>query len=100
ETGFLPINLFETVGAFLLGFSMLIFAWNAVVSIRRGVLAGNDPWLANTLEWITTSPPPDYNFASLPRIRSERPLRDLRQAAISGDGLRSQPALESGHAVA
>jgi len=100
ETGFLPVNIFETVGAFLLGFSMLIFAWNAIVSWRRGIVAGNDPWLANTLEWLTTSPPPAYNFASLPRIRSERPLRDLRQAALSGDGLRAQPALESGHAMA
>jgi cytochrome c oxidase subunit I len=100
ETGFLPVNVFMTVGAFLLGFSMLIFAWNAIQSLRRGVLAGNDPWLANTLEWLTTSPPPAYNFASLPRIRSERPLRDLRMAALSGDGLHAQRALESGRAVA
>ncbi len=96
ETGFLPINLFETAGAFLLGFSMLIFAWNAIASWRRGAPAGNDPWLGNTLEWLTTSPPPAYNFASLPRIRSERPLRDLRMAALSGDGV-AQHALESGH---
>jgi heme/copper-type cytochrome/quinol oxidase subunit 1 len=96
ETGFLPINVFETVGAFMLGFGVLIMAWNAVTSWRRGALAGNDPWLANTLEWLTTSPPPAYNFASLPRIRSERPLRDLRMAALGGDGLRAQPALESG----
>jgi cytochrome c oxidase subunit I len=100
ETGFLPLNAFETVGAFLLGFSMLIFAWNAVQSWRRGVEAGNDPWLANTLEWLTTSPPPAYNFASLPRIRSERPLRDLRMAALSADGVAARPALESGHTTA
>jgi cytochrome c oxidase subunit 1 len=97
ETGFLPINVFETVGGFLLGFSMLIFAWNAIVSWRRGLAAGNDPWLGNTLEWLTTSPPPAYNFASLPRIRSERPLRDLRRAALASDGEHPQPALESGH---
>src|SRR6266545_1185732 len=96
ETGFLPVNVFETVGAFLLGFSMLIFAWNALASWRRGAPAGNDPWLGNTLEWLTTSPPPAYNFASLPRIRSERPLRDLRMVALSGDGV-AQHALESGH---
>jgi cytochrome c oxidase subunit I len=100
ETGFLPINVIETVGAFLLGFSMLIFAWNALGSLRKGIPAGNDPWLGNTLEWLTTSPPPPYNFTSLPRIRSERPLRDLRLAALSGDGLRPQAALESGHAPA
>src|SRR5215471_8552913 len=86
ETGFLPLNVVETAGAFLLGLSVLIFVWNMLVSWRRGVLAGNDPWLGNTLEWLTTSPPPVYNFASLPRIRSERPLRDLRMAALGGDG--------------
>jgi heme/copper-type cytochrome/quinol oxidase subunit 1 len=99
ETGFLPWNLAETAGAFLLGFSMLIFVWNALVSWARGAPAGNDPWLANTLEWITTSPPPAYNFGSLPRIRSERPLRDLRLAGPGADGLRAQQpraAIESG----
>jgi cytochrome c oxidase subunit 1 len=99
ETGFLPLNLVETIGAFLLGFSMLICVWNVLVSRVRGPAAGNDPWLANTLEWLTTSPPPAYNFATLPRIRSERPLRDLRQAAFGTDGLgipRPRPALEAG----
>jgi heme/copper-type cytochrome/quinol oxidase subunit 1 len=98
ETGFLPLNVVETVGAFMLGISMLIFLWNALASWRSGPAAGNDPWLANTLEWLTTSPPPEYNFASLPRIRSERPLRDLRLAALTGDGIHAatRPALESG----
>jgi cytochrome c oxidase subunit 1 len=102
ETGFLTLNIVETIGAFLLGMSMLIFVWNAWVSRSRGAAAGNDPWLANTLEWLTTSPPPAYNFGTLPRIRSERPLRDLRQAALGGDGLqaaRARPALESGTAT-
>jgi heme/copper-type cytochrome/quinol oxidase subunit 1 len=102
ETGFLPWNLIETAGAFLLGLATLIFLWNAVVSWSRGAPAGNDPWLANTLEWLTTSPPPAYNFASLPRIRSERPLRDLR-LALGSDGLHApQPraALDSGHVPA
>ncbi|MDQ3811862.1 MAG: cytochrome c oxidase subunit I [Chloroflexota bacterium] len=99
ETGFLPWNLVETVGAFLLGFSMLIFLWNAIASWRHGARAGNDPWLANTLEWLTTSPPPAYNFAALPRIRSERPLRDLRVTALGGDGATPRP-LESGATAA
>jgi heme/copper-type cytochrome/quinol oxidase subunit 1 len=98
ETGFLPLNVVETIGAFMLGFSILIFIWNARMSWARGAPAGNDPWLANTLEWLTTSPPPVYNFGSLPRIRSERPLRDLRLAALGGDGAlaRPRPALDSG----
>jgi heme/copper-type cytochrome/quinol oxidase subunit 1 len=95
ETGFLPWNLLETIGAFLMGISVLIFVWNLLSSWRGGAVAGNDPWLANTLEWLTTSPPPEYNFASLPRIRSERPLRDLRLAAPLTPA-RERPALESG----
>jgi cytochrome c oxidase subunit I len=97
ETGFLPWNVVETLGAFMMFFAIFIFVWNMAASMRSGALAGNDPWLANTLEWLTTSPPPEYNFASLPRIRSERPLRDLRLAALGGDGYqRARPALESG----
>jgi cytochrome c oxidase subunit 1 len=97
ETGFLPWNVVETVGAFLMGISILIFVWNMLAAWRTGPEAGNDPWLANTLEWLTSSPPPEYNFVSLPRIRSERPLRDLRLAALADDTSRAPvPALESG----
>jgi cytochrome c oxidase subunit 1 len=102
ETGFLTWNVIETVGAFILGLSTLIFVWNLAVSWARGPRAGNDPWLANTLEWLTTSPPPAYNFSVLPRIRSERPLRDLRHAlALSTNGATApQPALEGRTPVA
>jgi cytochrome c oxidase subunit 1 len=55
-----------------------VFAWNAIVSLRRGAVAGNDPWDAWTLEWSTTSPPPEYNFATMPTVRSRRPLWDLK----------------------
>ena len=49
---------------------------------RTGVRAGNDPWLADTLEWYTTSPPPPDNFdRPSPYVTSARPLRDLRRAA-------------------
>jgi heme/copper-type cytochrome/quinol oxidase subunit 1 len=97
DTGFLPLNVLETVGAFLMGISILIFVWNVLAAWRGGPVAGNDPWLANTLEWLTTSPPPEYNFVSLPRIRSERPLRDLRLAVLADDASRAPlPALEGG----
>lgn len=106
EAGFLPLNVLATMGAFLLGFSALLFTVNAIVSWRTGPPAGNDPWLANTLEWLPTSPPPAYNFAAVPRVRSERPLRDLRLAVLaarssgSGNGTHSHPAAEgNGHSA-
>ena len=47
---------------------------------RQGRPAGDDPWQGHTLEWATSSPPPRYNFAALPAIRSYAPLLDLRES--------------------
>ncbi len=74
-------NLIATIGAFMIATSVLIFMVNFIQSLRRGEPAGNDPWEGNTLEWTTTSPPPEHNFAVLPSVNSERPVRDLRLAA-------------------
>src|SRR5579884_69925 len=76
--GWGDINLLETIGSFILTAGILLLFWNIYVSLRRGQPAGNDPWDAWTLEWATTSPPPAYNFATLPPIRSNRPLWDLK----------------------
>jgi heme/copper-type cytochrome/quinol oxidase subunit 3 len=71
------LNFISTVGAFLLGASVLVLLWNIVVSLRNGQPAGDNPWEAWTLEWATTSPPPVQNFDRVPPIRSRRPLWDL-----------------------
>ena len=57
---------------------MLFLVVNIVDSLRRGAVAGDDPWDAWTLEWSTTSPPPPYNFETIPVVRSARPLWDLK----------------------
>jgi cytochrome c oxidase subunit 1 len=59
---------------------MIVFFVNLVISIRRRVPAPVDPWEGHTLEWATTSPPPRFNFVSIPPIGSYAPLLDLRQA--------------------
>jgi len=71
------LNLISTLGAFLLGLSVLILLWNIIISLRRGRLAGDNPWQAWTLEWAATSPPPQQNFDRVPPINSRRPLWDL-----------------------
>jgi cytochrome c oxidase subunit 1 len=75
------MNQIATAGSFVLSIGVLMVVWNCLKSLRDGRIAGNDPWRANSLEWWTTSPPPAHNFDSLPPIRSERPLWDLRKAA-------------------
>ncbi len=71
-------NMVVTIGAFIQAIAVLIFVYNLVRSHFYGELAGNDPWDAWTLEWATTSPPPSYNFAEDPMVRSRRPLWDLK----------------------
>lgn len=59
-------NMLATFGAILLGLSTLPFIYNAIVSWARGPRAGNNPWKALTLEWGTSSPPPEHNFDTPP----------------------------------
>jgi cytochrome c oxidase subunit I len=76
--GWGTLNLIVTIGAFIQGAAILVFVANLVYSYFKGPKAGNDPWDAWTLEWSVSSPPPAYNFASIPVVESRRPLWDLK----------------------
>jgi cytochrome c oxidase subunit 1 len=65
---FVPLNVLATVGGLLLGFAVLPFIYNAVVSWARGPKASDNPWGALTLEWQTSSPPPEHNFTEPPKV--------------------------------
>jgi cytochrome c oxidase subunit 1 len=66
--GLVPLNQFMTYSAFGLGLAQLIFAYNFFASLIAGPKAPDNPWHANTLEWTTTSPPPHYNYATIPHV--------------------------------
>lgn len=72
-------NLVSTIGAFILGFGVLLTVINIARSVKVGAIAGPDPWKGNTLEWYTTSPPPVNNFDVIPRVRSAEPMKDFRR---------------------
>ncbi|MBX6384680.1 MAG: cytochrome c oxidase subunit I [Microbispora sp.] len=84
--GFTWMHQVSSAGAFLLGLSTLPFLYNIWWTARHGKkVTVNDPWgHANSLEWATSCPPPRHNFLSIPPIRSERPVFDLRYPRLGG----------------
>jgi cytochrome c oxidase subunit 1 len=61
-------NLFISLSSFVLGFSTLIFIYNVVASWRAGPRAPANPWRGLTLEWQVSSPPPIFNFDTIPTV--------------------------------
>jgi cytochrome c oxidase subunit 1 len=81
DAGWTLLNQISTVGAFLLAIGTIPFLLAVAGALRRPPDQPSDPWGGNSLEWATTSPPPEHDFDRLPPIRSERPVFDARMAA-------------------
>ncbi|HEX6833891.1 MAG TPA: cbb3-type cytochrome c oxidase subunit I, partial [Rudaea sp.] len=81
-------NFIATIGAYLIAASVLVFIANVIASLRKGEPAGDNPWQAPTLEWATSSPPPPYNFAAVPRVDSLTPLWSDEESLPAFSGLR------------
>jgi cytochrome c oxidase subunit I len=71
-------NQISTIGALIQTPSYAIFVFNVFYSLKHGKPARSDPWDAWTLEWTTASPPPSYNFETVPTVHSRRPLWDQK----------------------
>lgn len=95
------LNLISTVGAFIFALGVLLFLINVMKSLRTGAPAGNNPWDAPTLEWSTTSPPPVYNFATIPQVASRHPLwedrlQEAEERSVIGDAALDGMVLDRG----
>ncbi|HXC49705.1 MAG TPA: cytochrome c oxidase subunit I [Candidatus Limnocylindrales bacterium] len=89
ETGWGTDNLIATIGATILAAGVLAMVFNMLWSLRRGAPAGDNPWMADSLEWSVPSPPPVYNFAYLPYVGSRAPLWTRRDDDPVVTGLRT-----------
>ncbi|WOH69152.1 cytochrome c oxidase subunit I [Bradyrhizobium sp. BWA-3-5] len=74
EMGWDHLNYLSSAGAALFAVSFAVLIANVIFSLRRGELAGDNPWGASTLEWATSSPPPAYNFSRIPVVTHRDPL--------------------------
>jgi cytochrome c oxidase subunit 1/cytochrome c oxidase subunit I+III len=98
DMGWTSSNVIESIGGAITTIGILVLFANLVLSYRRGPLATADPWHGPTLEWSIPSPPPEYNFAVIPIVRSAYPNWDAadrtadRQRLAAGEGV-----LDRGH---
>jgi cytochrome c oxidase subunit 1 len=79
DSSWTAYNFISTVGAFVIALGVVVVVVNITLALRKGAIAGPDPWKANTLEWFTPSPPPENNFDVVPRVRSVEPMKDIRR---------------------
>ena len=85
-------NLVATVGAFTIAAGVLAFIINFFLTLRDEPTAPDNPWDAPTLEWATSSPPPEHDFDVIPEVNSREPLWYDRD-----HGITRQPAPEGLH---
>ncbi len=88
EMGWGPANLIATMGACVIALGGALFLANVFSSLKRGAIAGANPWDAGTLEWGVPSPPPPYDFRNLPVATGRYPLWTAPEERIHVTGLR------------
>lgn len=61
-------HLFSTIGSWFNGLGYIIVFTNLLVGAFKGEKAEDNPYNALSLEWQTSSPPPETNFTETPRF--------------------------------
>jgi Heme/copper-type cytochrome/quinol oxidases, subunit 1 len=65
------LHVMSTAGASILAIGFIVPLIYLGISLRKGRIAGDNPWGATGLEWKTSSPPPTYNFDKTPIVTEE-----------------------------
>lgn len=85
------LNLLSSIGSLVLLVGILIALVNAVLGAGGGRKVGHDPWGGGSLEWLALSPPPPHNFDLVPDVRSDEPMRDIREGIGAARGIEADP---------
>jgi heme/copper-type cytochrome/quinol oxidase subunit 1 len=93
EDGLGALNLLTSLGSMLLALGILVSLLAFAKSFRAGRTALPNPWAADTLEWLTPSPPPSYGFIRIPTVESLHPLWDDHDEMVDP---RNERTLERG----
>jgi heme/copper-type cytochrome/quinol oxidase subunit 1 len=86
DQGWGTLNMIETIGAFIIAISFLVFLYNLIRTFTKPATHPADPWDAFTLEWKTPSPPPVENFEEIPTVHSRRPFWDEKHPDMPDGG--------------
>ena len=90
-------NMVSTIGSFMIALSILVFLHNFFRSLKKGEPSGNDPWDGRTLEWAIPSPPPEYNFVTIPTVTARDHFWEEKQLNINT--LSGASEEEDGHGI-
>jgi len=82
---FQPYHMASTIGSWILAVGLIMMIANLIRGARSGAKAPDNPWGSTTLEWQTTSPPPQLNFARFPENPGD-PYDYTRIIAERGQG--------------
>jgi cytochrome c oxidase subunit 1/cytochrome c oxidase subunit I+III len=96
--GWQGYNVVESIGAYVLAAGLVLVVANLAVSLFKGPRASDNPWGGATLEWSTSSPPPEFNYAVIPRVTSAYPMWDEEDRRDDARALaRGERVLDRGH---
>jgi cytochrome o ubiquinol oxidase subunit 1 len=85
STGWQPLYITAAIGLLIIICGIVVQVYQLVLSIKRSkqnLDTTGDPWNARTLEWSTSSPPPFYNFAVIPTVRSSEEFWDWKKKGL------------------
>jgi cytochrome c oxidase subunit I+III len=97
DSGWELINLASSIGSFVLAFGLFLVLIDVVLDAMLAVRGKRNPWGAGTLEWAMLTPPPSYNFASLPHVTRRDPFYGdpgLPARLAKGEGYLGTPRAE------